>query len=566
MDRIVAGPSAETPTRTDGANIDPPRGRVPGNRFAPVPHLLTYSRYISELFLQYWYLLKMKREFSIGPMLGEAVDRPIIVDGVYDKQELDIVSPELLEEVGEYGESIDNSLHDAYGDEGEQERNGDDPYGGMPLDLYDNIVEFKRTGTYPPNIGARHDRSALSHWRARCLRFVLADDNETLLYYNPSSSVNDQPKVVVKRGEVRRVIERIHDLIGHLGQKRTQIVVLKKLHWRSVRQDVKTFINSCAFCNQKKLEGKKILKAPVDVTSDNFDLNVEVRNKSLESNGMYDRLTFSLIGYNEHEVRAAAVTRMTAYTFKETTNDMRGRFARPNSGTIPTNFRRQPYIKRTRYSPYASGFILPYATKHKNDEPGFIEIYQDDRPASLTTGFNGHVYPEEEIAEGQQIEESSAGHSNISASLSRPSSMSAKTEVRNSSHHMPTESKRDQCDNTEFLLSSYDAIQSRPEMTALPPIMLMPSVDPEVIHMQKELLMRQLRLQRMQEKVLQAQFNSMRLPIARYEEIDPDGERVQLLGEEDVDFIEEAVEEEQELNVMNSGDESGDEIIRTAPR
>ncbi|KAK6035496.1 hypothetical protein COOONC_26999 [Cooperia oncophora] len=52
-----------------------------------------------------------------------------------------------------------------------------------------------------------------------------------------------------------------------------------------------------------------------------------------------------------------------------------------------------------------------------------------------------------------------------------------------------------------------------------------------------------------------------------YEEIDPDGERVQLLGEEEEDeFIGEAVEDEQELNVMNSGDESGDEIIRAAPR
>ncbi|VDL84362.1 unnamed protein product [Nippostrongylus brasiliensis] len=78
-----------------------------------------------------------------------------------------------------------------------------------------------------------------------------------------------------------------------------------------------------------------------------------------------------------------------------------------------------------------------------------------------------------------------------------------------------------------------------------------------------QLLMRQLRLQRMQEKVLQAQFQSLRLPIARYEEIDPDGERVQLLGEDDEDFLEDAVEEEQELNVMNSGDESGDEMIRT---
>ncbi|KAK6029505.1 hypothetical protein OSTOST_04385 [Ostertagia ostertagi] len=63
-------------------------------------------------------------------MLGEAVDRQIIVDGVYDKQELDIDTPELLQEVGEYGESIDHSLHDAYADEAEQERHGDDPYGG----------------------------------------------------------------------------------------------------------------------------------------------------------------------------------------------------------------------------------------------------------------------------------------------------------------------------------------------------------------------------------------------------------------------------------------------------
>ncbi|KAE9419318.1 hypothetical protein Angca_001697, partial [Angiostrongylus cantonensis] len=212
-------------------------------------------------------------------------------------------------------------------EDGEHDNTIDGSYGGMPLELYDNIVEFKRTGTYPANIGARHDRSALSHWRARCMRFMLADDNETLLYYNPSSSVNDQPKVVVKRGEVRRVIERIHDLIGHLGQKRTQIVVLKKLHWRSVRQDVRTFINNCAFCNQKKLEGKKILKAPVDVTSDNFDLNIVVRSKSGGSNETYDRLSFSLIGYNEQEVRAAAVTRMTAYTFKETASELRGRFA-----------------------------------------------------------------------------------------------------------------------------------------------------------------------------------------------------------------------------------------------
>lgn len=374
-------------------------------------------------------------------MLGEAVERPSIVDGVYDKRVLDIDTPELLEEVGEY-ESIDHSMHDAYGEEAEQDRSSDDPYGGMPIELYDNIVEFKRTGTYPANIGSRHDRSAYSHWRSRCLRFVLADDNETLLYYNPSSSVNDQPKVVVKRGEVRRVIERIHDLIGHLGQKRTQIVVLKKLHWRSVRQDVKTFINSCPFCNQKKLEGKKILKAPVDVTSDNFDLNVEVRTKTPGTNDVYDRLAFSLIGYNEHEVRAAAVTRMTTYTFKETASELRGRFPRP-SGTTTTNFRRQPYIKRTRYSPYASGFILPYAARHKNDEPGFIEIFQDDRGgSSLSTTYSSHVYPVEELAEGQHMDENSVEQSSLTASMSRSSSLPIKTEVKPSADQLSAGNKQ----------------------------------------------------------------------------------------------------------------------------
>ncbi|KIH64930.1 hypothetical protein ANCDUO_04748, partial [Ancylostoma duodenale] len=415
-------------------------------------------------------------------------------------------SKELLEEVGEFDESVEQTLQDAYGDDGEDERTGDDPYGGMPLELYDNIVEFKR---------------------ARCLRFILADDNETLLYYNPSSSVNDQPKVVVKKGEVRRVIERIHDLIGHLGQKRTQIVVLKKLHWRSVRQDVKTFINSCAFCNQKKLEGKKILKAPVDVTSDNFDINVEVRNKTLANGEIYDRFNFTLIGYNEQEVRAAAVTRMTSYTFKETASELRGRFSRPGSGSNSTNFRRQPYIKRTRYSPYASGFIVPYAGKHKNDEPGFIEVFQDERDPTLSSTYNGHVYPVEELTENQSVNETSDEQHNIAASISR---VPTKTEVGTiTASQIPSSSKRENiitprlatfnggrqkkssktlsnlglatrfslamgenadraesCDNAELLLPSYDTFNSRPEMSNLPPIMLMPSSDPEVIHMQKE--------------------------------------------------------------------------------
>ncbi|VDM65354.1 unnamed protein product [Strongylus vulgaris] len=340
-------------------------------------------------------------------------------------------------------------------------------------------------------------------------------------------------------------------------------------------------------------------------SGDNFDLNVEVRSKPLANGELYDRLTFNLIGYNEQEVRAAAVTRMTAYTFKETASELRGRFARTGPAGTSTNFRRQPYIKRTRYSPYASGFIVPYAGKHKNDEPGFIEVFQDERDPPLPSAYSGHIYSTDEMPDNHQINDSSDVPQNIPASISRGAA-AVKTETATTSTQMPPSSKRDflttprlatfngarqkksskslgnlglatrfnlavgesadrseSCDNVEMLLPSYESIQSRPEMAALPPIMLIPSVDPEVIHLQKELLLRQLRLQRMQEKVLQAQFNTLRLPIARYEEIDPDGGQVQILGEEgDEDFVGERVDEEQPMNVMNSGDESGDDIMR----
>lgn len=73
----------------------------------------------------------------------------------------------------------------------------------------------------PSSVDRRLDRSAPSHWRARCKCFSMADDGETLLYYNPDNQQNAIPKVVVKKGEVRRVLERVHELIGHLGQKRT---------------------------------------------------------------------------------------------------------------------------------------------------------------------------------------------------------------------------------------------------------------------------------------------------------------------------------------------------------
>ncbi|CAO4370105.1 unnamed protein product [Caenorhabditis nigoni] len=238
-------------------------------------------------------------------------------------------------------------------------------YGGMPIDQYNDIVQYKRTNVVPPSVTSRNDRSAPSHWRSRCKCFSMADDGETLLYYNPENNSRAMPKVVVKKGEVRKVLERIHELIGHLGQKRTQMVVLRKLYWRSVRQDVKTFIASCDFCTEKKLHGRKITKAPVDITSENFDISVLVRDNAT------DRLEFHLVGYNEAEVREASYTRMSSYTFKETASEYRSRYS--NQPPVPPTFRRQPYLKKVNNQ--SVGYLLPFHQRSRTMEPEFIEMY-----------------------------------------------------------------------------------------------------------------------------------------------------------------------------------------------
>ncbi|CCD61613.1 Integrase zinc-binding domain-containing protein [Caenorhabditis elegans] len=244
-------------------------------------------------------------------------------------------------------------------------------YGGMPIDQYQDIVMFKTTDQVPASVSSRLDRSAPSHWRARCKCFSMADDRETLLYYNPEKSANTIPKVVVKKGEVQKVLERIHELIGHLGQKRTQMVVLRKLYWRSVRQDVKTFIASCDFCTAKKIQGRKITKAPVDITSEHFDISVLVRDSSSGN----DRFEFQLVGYNEDEVREASFTRMTSYTFKETEHAFRSRYSN-HQQTGPPTFRRQPYVKKHKNQ--SVGYLLPFHQRSRATEPEFIEVFGRD--------------------------------------------------------------------------------------------------------------------------------------------------------------------------------------------
>ncbi|PAV88561.1 hypothetical protein WR25_21850 [Diploscapter pachys] len=466
----------------------------------------------------------------------------------------------------------------------EEERGGPDgdPFGGMPVHLYHDIVEFKRSGIYPAYVSTKHDRSAPSHWRHRCSRYTLADDNETLLYFNPHSTVYDHPKVVVKKGEVRKVLERIHELIGHLGQKRTQIVVLKKLFWRSVRQDVKNYIEMCDFCQQKKVEGKRIMKAPIDVMKDDFNINVVIRHKDATDG---DRLEFHLHGYNENAVRQAAFNKMTSYTFKETQRRVSKRQAAKRK--LQNTFEDKNMLD-------GSNFGLESGERF--EESGVDSLFEmkrereDPRLVSLSEAMPSTSNAEEEHRNDNSKKNAQTLEIDDITVVRRPEYMMQKIVPkreklvrRNTNHHVSSSSEHNQNGTTHHdklqeerstltdiaykyahavaeiltdrnseqnpseLLSSYDAIHSQSEMMGLAPIMMLPSCDKEVIALQKELLTRQLALQRLQEKVLRAQY-------AHYGQLMNNGEPMHgsVMAEEIVEV--------EDLNVMDDGEQPSEGI------
>ncbi|CAJ0942419.1 unnamed protein product, partial [Mesorhabditis belari] len=447
----------------------------------------------------------------------------------------------------------------------EEEAENLNDYGGMDPALYEAIVEFKKFNHYPripQSMDSRGARTANCHWRLKCNRFLVSEaDNETLLYYNPNNTT-EEPKVVVKKGEVKRVIERIHELIGHLGMKRTQYSIMRKLYWRSVRQDVRNLVNNCQFCVSKKVEGKKIMKAPVDIMSEDFDLNIVYRStRDLEENGG-ERLLFSLKGIDEEEVRLAAVQRMTTYTFKETTTD---RPPRMQSST----FRRQPYVRKSRFSPSATGFLLPFngPGEYSKKENNFIEVYpseiiaENDYESIVAEGLvpSGALEEEvvEEVVEAEEVEYvqhretwQEAGPSNVDKPMME-SRMQREIESISPEHiigqylqmdssrkisHQPSRTLTLNRNRNKFsthvlgaggrfsgsltapeklifdaghLVNSYEETTQRVELCPLAPIMFLPSTDSDVIILQKELLERQRKIQLMQQEILQAQLDAL---------------------------------------------------------
>ncbi|KAI1722704.1 hypothetical protein Ddc_06876 [Ditylenchus destructor] len=102
--------------------------------------------------------------------------------------------------------------------------NINDGYGGMPDEMYNGIVQYIKSGTLPDFVLTNDDRNARSHWKMKCSKYELRYEN--LIYCNKDSDGGNKPRFVVRKGEVLPILTAVHNKIGHLGMKRTLVLVL----------------------------------------------------------------------------------------------------------------------------------------------------------------------------------------------------------------------------------------------------------------------------------------------------------------------------------------------------
>uniref|UniRef100_A0AC35UEY5 Integrase_H2C2 domain-containing protein n=1 Tax=Rhabditophanes sp. KR3021 TaxID=114890 RepID=A0AC35UEY5_9BILA len=199
-------------------------------------------------------------------------------------------------------------------------------YGGMTTNDYEEIINFKLRGTEPlPHPLNKTDRGIYCHWKSRVSKFAVAEDKQTLLHIpNPHAFAGslDAPRIVLKNTETFNVCRRIHEMIGHLGTKRTQMAISKYFYWRSIRSDVKEIVSTCHHCIEKKLSGKKIVKAAVDLIRGDVVIDITVLSTN-QSGGDSDkdggtRFRFSINGVPESEATIQSQNKLSTYTFRET--------------------------------------------------------------------------------------------------------------------------------------------------------------------------------------------------------------------------------------------------------
>ncbi|GMR39848.1 hypothetical protein PMAYCL1PPCAC_10043, partial [Pristionchus mayeri] len=107
--------------------------------------------------------------------------------------------------------------------------------GGMEHKLYDQIVDYFKTGKIPYENYTRI-RDAKYVWTKKCSQYTLADDGQTL---------NKGRAVVLKRGEVINAISNYHQICGHSNYDK-MLAFLSQLFFPSGNNLMCSYVASCS--------------------------------------------------------------------------------------------------------------------------------------------------------------------------------------------------------------------------------------------------------------------------------------------------------------------------------
>ncbi|KAF8385921.1 hypothetical protein PRIPAC_75063 [Pristionchus pacificus] len=108
--------------------------------------------------------------------------------------------------------------------------------GGMDNKLYDQIVDYFKTGKIPYE-NYNSSRAAQQTWPIRCSAYTLADDGHSL---------KKGCAYVLKRGEVMSVLMKFHRIFGHSRTRETRAFVQKVVDGATIQLKYMNILASCS--------------------------------------------------------------------------------------------------------------------------------------------------------------------------------------------------------------------------------------------------------------------------------------------------------------------------------
>ena len=90
---------------------------------------------------------------------------------------------------------------------------------------------------------------------------------DNLLYKVQKINGRMRTRLYIPKSKRQTIMHSIHDLMGHLGRRRTYYTVAEKYYWMGMYCDIYDYVSACDQCNRKKNTSRLATDQPTVVTS-----------------------------------------------------------------------------------------------------------------------------------------------------------------------------------------------------------------------------------------------------------------------------------------------------------